>query len=89
LKIVCPSTPREAKGLLKAAIRDDNPVLYLEHIALYRLASIKQQLPEASEDILLPIGTAHLKREGSDLTIVTYGAYVHRCLAGRSSSGRE
>ncbi|MDZ7363682.1 MAG: dehydrogenase E1 component subunit alpha/beta [candidate division KSB1 bacterium] len=81
LKIVCPSTPREAKGLLKAAIRDDNPVLYLEHIALYRLASIKQQLPEASEDFLVPIGTAHLKREGSDLTMITYGAYVHRCLA--------
>jgi len=81
LKIVCPSTPREAKGLLKAAIRDDNPVLYLEHIALYRLASIKQQLPEASEDFLVPIGAAHLKREGSDLTMITYGAYVHRCLA--------
>ncbi|MCL4705878.1 dehydrogenase E1 component subunit alpha/beta [bacterium] len=81
LKIVCPSTPREAKGLLKAAIRDDNPVLFYEHIALYRLASIKQQLPEASEDFLMPIGSAHLKREGSDLTMITYGAYVHRCLA--------
>ncbi len=81
LKIVCPSTPREAKGLLKAAIRDDNPVLYLEHIALYRLASIKQQLPEESEDFLVPIGTAHLKRAGSDLTMITYGAYVHHCLA--------
>ena len=81
LKIVCPSTPREAKGLLKAAIRDDNPVLFLEHIALYRLASIKQQLPDAHEDFVLPIGAAHLKREGSDLTMITYGAYVHRCLA--------
>jgi 2-oxoisovalerate dehydrogenase E1 component len=81
LKIVCPSTPREAKGLLKAAIRDDNPVLYLEHIALYRLASIKQQLLEGSEDFLTPIGAAHLKRDGSDLTMITYGAYVHRCLA--------
>jgi 2-oxoisovalerate dehydrogenase E1 component len=81
LKIVCPSTPREAKGLLKAAIRDDNPVLYLEHIALYRLGSIKQQLPEASEDFLTPIGTAHLKCDGNDLTMITYGAYVHRCLA--------
>lgn len=81
LKIVCPSTPREAKGLLKAAVRDDNPVLFFEHIALYRLASIKQQLPEASEDFLIPIGAAHLKREGRDLTMITYGAYVHRCLA--------
>ncbi len=80
LKIVCPSTPREAKGLLKAAIRDDNPVLFYEHIALYRLASIKQNLPAAEEDFLIPIGAAHLKREGSDLTMITYGAYVHRCL---------
>jgi len=81
LKIVCPSTPREAKGLLKAAIRDDNPVLYYEHIALYRLAAIKQQLPSVEEDFLIPIGSAQLKREGSDLTMITYGAYVHRCLA--------
>jgi len=81
LKIVCPSTPLEAKGLLKAAIRDDNPVLFLEHIALYRLASIKQQLPDAHADFVLPIGAAHLKREGRDLTMITYGAYVHRCLA--------
>jgi len=80
LKIVCPATPREAKGLLKAAIRDDNPVLFYEHIALYRLAAIKQALPTAEEDFLLPIGTAHLKHEGSDLTMITYGAYVHRCL---------
>ncbi len=80
LKIVCPSTPREAKGLLKAAIRDDNPVLFYEHIALYRLASIKQNLPTAAEDFVIPIGAAQLKREGSDLTMITYGAYVHRCL---------
>ncbi|MGH7492719.1 MAG: alpha-ketoacid dehydrogenase subunit alpha/beta [bacterium] len=80
LKIVCPSTPREAKGLLKAAIRDDNPVLYYEHIALYRLAAIKQTLPGVEEDFVIPIGTAHLKREGTDLTMITYGAYVHRCL---------
>ena len=81
LKIVCPSTPREAKGLLKAAIRDDNPVLFYEHIALYRHAAIKQILPSAEEDFLIPIGSAHLKREGSDLTLITYGAYVHRCLS--------
>lgn len=81
LKIVCPSTPREAKGLLKAAIRDENPVLFLEHIALYRLASIKQQLPAADAEELTTIGSAHLKRDGDDLTMITYGAYVHRCLA--------
>lgn len=80
LKIVCPSTPREAKGLLKAAIRDDNPVLYYEHIALYRAAAIKQHLPAAEEDFLLPIGKAHLKRTGTDITLITYGMYVHTCL---------
>lgn len=80
LKIVCPATPREAKALLKAAIRDDNPVLYYEHIALYRAANIKQTLPTEQDDWVLPIGKAHLKREGTDLTIITYGAYVHRCL---------
>lgn len=85
LKIVCPSTPREAKGLLKAAIRDDNPVLYLEHIALYRDASIKQNLPGLEEDYVIPPGTAHLKRQGEDITIMTYGAYVHRCLAAAES----
>lgn len=85
LKIVCPATPREAKGLLKAAIRDDNPVLYYEHIALYRDANIRQHLPAAEEDFLLPIGKAHLKREGRDLTVLTYGAYVHRCLDAAES----
>ncbi|MFQ5631177.1 MAG: thiamine pyrophosphate-dependent enzyme, partial [bacterium] len=80
LKIVCPSTPREAKGLLKAAIRDDNPVLYYEHIALYRAATIKQDLPAAEDDFVLPIGKAHLKRDGLDLSMITYGAYVHKCL---------
>ncbi len=89
LKIVCPSTPREAKGLLKAAIRDDNPVLFYEHIALYRAADIKQELPAAEEDFVLPLGTAHLKREGTDLTLITYGAYVHRCLQAAAKLQQE
>ncbi len=80
LKIVCPSTPAEAKALLKSAIRDDNPVLFYEHIALYRAANIKQDLPAAKDDFTLPIGKAHIKRDGNDLTMITYGAYVHRCL---------
>ncbi len=80
LKIVCPSTPLEAKALLKSAIRDDNPVLFYEHIALYRAPDIKQDLPTATEDFTLPIGKAHIKRDGNDLTMFTYGAYVHRCL---------
>ncbi len=80
LKIVCPSTPIEAKGLLKSAIRDDNPVLFYEHIALYRATGIKQILPSEDDDYLIPLGTAHLKSLGSDITIITYGAFVHRCL---------
>ncbi len=87
LKIVSPSTPREAKALLKAAIRDDNPVLFYEHIALYRDAHIKEKLPDA--DTLLPLGTAHLKRDGRDLTLITWGAYTHICLAVAEKVARE
>lgn len=76
LKVVQPSTPYEAKGLLKAAIRDNNPVIYLEHKHLYR--RIREDVPE--EDYEVPLGVADVKREGNDLTIVTYGAMVHTCL---------
>jgi len=77
LKIVYPSTVRDAKGLIKAAIRDDDPVLYLEHKWLYR--RIKDQLPEG-EEILTPIGSARVAREGKDLSIITYGATVWKSL---------
>ncbi len=77
LKVVQPSTPYDAKGLLVAAIRDNNPVIYFEHKHLYR--RIKEDVPE--EDYVVPIGVAEVKREGTDLTIVTYGAMVHECLA--------
>jgi 2-oxoisovalerate dehydrogenase E1 component beta subunit len=76
LKVVAPSTPYEAKGLLKAAIRDNNPVVYFEHKHLYR--RIREDVPE--EDFVVPIGVADVKREGNDLTIITYGATVHTCL---------
>lgn len=76
LKVVQPSTPYEAKGLLKSAIRDNNPVIYFEHKNLYR--RIRENIPE--EDYDVPIGVADVKREGSDLTIITYGATVHTCL---------
>lgn len=76
LKVVQPSTPYEAKGMLKAAIRDNNPVIYLEHKHLYR--RIREDIPE--EDFEVPLGVADIKREGNDLTIVTYGAMVHACL---------
>jgi 2-oxoisovalerate dehydrogenase E1 component beta subunit len=73
LKVVAPSTPYDAKGLLKAAIRDDNPVVYFEHKYLYRRA--KGPVPEGDDEIV-PIGVAATRREGSDATIVTYGAMV-------------
>lgn len=76
LKIVMPSTPYDVKGLLKAAIRDEDPVLFLEHKRAYRL--IKGEVPE--EDYTVPIGKADVKREGSDLTVITYGLCVHFAL---------
>jgi pyruvate/2-oxoglutarate/acetoin dehydrogenase E1 component len=77
LKIVCPATARDAKGLIKSAIRDDDPVLYFEHKFLYR--RIKEDLPEG-EEILTPIGKARTAREGKDLTIITWSAMVWKAL---------
>ncbi|HUK21298.1 MAG TPA: alpha-ketoacid dehydrogenase subunit beta [Gemmatimonadales bacterium] len=77
LKIVYPATARDAKGLIKSAVRDDDPVLYLEHKWLYR--RIKETLPE-QEEVLTPIGAARLAREGKDLSIITYGATVWKSL---------
>ncbi|KUP06154.1 2-oxoisovalerate dehydrogenase [Bacillus coahuilensis m2-6] len=76
LKIVMPSTPYDVKGLLKAAIRDEDPVLFFEHKRAYRL--IKGEVPE--EDYTLPIGKADVKREGDDITVITYGLCVHFAL---------
>lgn len=76
LKIVIPSTPYDAKGLLKAAIRDDDPVLFFEHKRAYRL--IKGEVP--TDDYVLPIGKADVKREGDDVTVITYGLCVHFAL---------
>ncbi|NUR55519.1 MAG: alpha-ketoacid dehydrogenase subunit beta [Acidobacteria bacterium] len=73
LKMVEPATAYDAKGLLKAAIRDDDPVLYFEHKFLYR--RIKDEVPAG--DVVVPIGKAAVRREGSDLTIITFGAMVH------------
>ncbi|HLB01401.1 MAG TPA: alpha-ketoacid dehydrogenase subunit beta, partial [Bacteroidota bacterium] len=73
LKLVAPSTPYDAKGLIRAAIREPNPVLYFEYKYLYR--HIKGELPEG--DYNVPIGRADIKRAGSDITIVTYGTGVH------------
>jgi 2-oxoisovalerate dehydrogenase E1 component beta subunit len=76
LKIVMPSTPYDVKGLLKAAIQDPDPVLFFEHKRAYRL--IKGFVPE--EDYVLPIGKADVKREGDDITVITYGLCVHFAL---------
>ncbi len=78
LKVIVPAFPGDAKGLLKAAIRDDNPCVFFEHKWLYR--RVKEVAPSAEEDQVEEIGTARVRREGDDLTIVTYGAYVHRAL---------
>ncbi|TQR13751.1 alpha-ketoacid dehydrogenase subunit beta [Psychrobacillus soli] len=76
LKIVIPSTPYDAKGLLKAAIRDEDPVMFFEHKRAYRL--IKGEVPE--EDYTIEIGKADVKREGEDITVITYGLAVHFAL---------
>jgi 2-oxoisovalerate dehydrogenase E1 component len=79
LKIVAPSTPHDARAFMAAAVADPDPVLYYEHIALYRDPRIKQALGEAPP-APLPLGRAALRRAGSDLGIISYGAYVHVAL---------
>ena len=79
LKIVVPSTPEDARALMAAAVADPDPVLFYEHIALYRDPRIKQALP-ADPPARCPIGKAALRRAGADLAIISYGAYTHACL---------
>jgi len=85
LKVVCPATAYDAKGLIKAAIRDNNPVLFFEHKFLYR--RIKEELPK--EDYLVPLGKAALRREGKDITVVTYAAMVHTALEAAEKLAEE
>ena len=73
--VVMPSTPYDAKGLLKAAIRDDNPVMFIEHKMLY-----KEKGPVPDEDYVIPLGVADVKRQGKDITLVTYSRMVYRAL---------
>lgn len=73
LKVVAPATPTDAKGLIKSSIRDNNPVLFFEHKALYR--RVKEELPRG--DYTVPIGKARVFREGSDISVITYGAMVY------------
>ena len=76
LKVVTPATPYDAKGLLKSAIRSDDPVIFLEHKRTYRL--VRGEVPE--DDYTVPIGQADVKLEGEDLSVVTYGLMVHHCI---------
>jgi 2-oxoisovalerate dehydrogenase E1 component beta subunit len=87
LKMVEPSTPYDAKGLIKAAIRDEDPVLFFEHKLLYRSPKIKQEVP--SGDYIVPIGKASIRRPGQDLTIVTYGAMVYTALDAAEQLEKE
>lgn len=84
LKTVIPSTPADAKGLLAAAIRDDNPVVFLEHKTLY---AMEGEVPEG--EYVLPLGKAEIKRPGTDVTIVTWSAMVHRALAAAEQLAGE
>ena len=85
LKVVCPATAYDAKGLLKSAIRDNNPVLFFEHKFLYR--RIKEELP--ADDFTVPIGKAVVRREGRDLTIVSYAAMLHTSLEAAAELAKE
>ena len=86
LKLVCPATVRDAKGLIKAAIRDDDPVIYFEHKYLYR--RLKEELGE-DEEIITPIGKARVAREGTDLTVITWSAMVWKSLEAAQTIEKE
>jgi 2-oxoisovalerate dehydrogenase E1 component beta subunit len=85
LKVVYPSTASDAKGLLKSAIRDNNPVLFFEHKFLYR--RIKEEVPAG--DHTVPIGKAVVRRQGSDLTIVSYAAMAHVAMEAAATLAKE
>src|SRR5690242_329825 len=85
LKIVAPSTPYDAKGLLKAAIRDEDPVLFFEHKRAYRL--VKGEVP--ADDYALPIGSAEVKRAGRDVTVISYGLVLHAVLEAAEALADE
>jgi len=85
LKVLAPSTPSEAKGMIKAAIRDNNPVIFLEHRICYQMEG---EVPEDPE-FIVPIGSADIKRKGKDITIVTYSYMVHFALEAAEKLASE
>jgi 2-oxoisovalerate dehydrogenase E1 component len=88
LKIVVPSTPEDARAMMAAAVSDPDPVLFYEHIALYRDPAVKQRLP-STPPAPLPLGKSALRRSGSDLAIISYGAYVHIALKAAATLASE
>src|SRR5690348_880933 len=85
LKVVCPASAYDAKGLIKASIRDNNPVIFYEHKYLYR--RIKEEVP--AEDFVVPLGKAAVRREGSDIAIITYGAMVWKAIEAAEVLAKE
>jgi 2-oxoisovalerate dehydrogenase E1 component beta subunit len=85
LKVVCPATAYDAKGLMKAAIRDNNPVIFFEHKYLYR--RIKEEIPQ--DDYIVPLGKARVAREGRDLSVITYAAMVYVALEAAEMLAKE
>jgi 2-oxoisovalerate dehydrogenase E1 component beta subunit len=85
LKVVAPATARDAKGLIKASIRDDNPVVFFEHKLLYR--TIKEEVPE--DDSIVPIGKAKVVRKGKDISVITYGAMVWTAIEAAETLEKE
>jgi 2-oxoisovalerate dehydrogenase E1 component beta subunit len=85
LKVICVATPYDAKGLLKSAIRDPNPVIVLEHKKAYRL--YRQDIPD--EDYTVPIGVAEIKREGTHISLITYGMMMHHALKAAETLEQE
>jgi 2-oxoisovalerate dehydrogenase E1 component beta subunit len=85
LKVVCPATAYDAKGLIKAAIRVSNPVIFFEHKYLYR--RIKEEIPD--EDYVVPIGSARVAREGRDLSVITYAAMLYVALEAAEILSKE
>lgn len=88
LKVVCPSTPRDAKGLMIAALRDPNPVIFYEIKELYRKREIEEEL-EIGDEAIVPLGKASISRAGDDVTLVSYGQTVWQCLEAAENLAKE
>ncbi len=87
LKVVCPATPYDAKGLLKAAIRDDAPVMFIEPVPLYTSPKVRGEVPD--EDYIVPLGESDIKREGSDVTLITYGEGLWTCIEAADALSKD